>query len=271
MKLTGDGAIERARALVRGARSVTILTGAGISAESGVPTFRGEGGLWRSFRPEELATPGAFRRHPEVVWSWYRWRRRLVARCAPNAGHLALARFARDHHAVTLVTQNVDGLHHRAALDTGGPAHGPVLELHGALFRDRCTDCGILFEVDPAPLAALPVAPDAPDEPLPSCTLCGGLLRPDVVWFGEPLDGTVLDTAFERAVQGEVCIVVGTSGLVHPAASIPLAAREAGRPVIEVNLEVTPLSGGATESLRGRAGDVLPALLEDARDDASPG
>jgi len=242
---------------------VTVLTGAGISAESGVPTFRGERGLWRSYRPEELATPEAFARDPELVWSWYRWRRRELSRCAPNPGHLALADLALSRPGVTLVTQNVDGLHHRAALQRAGeniPGAAFPIELHGSLARDRCSRCA---NVTPA----APVTDDHDDvgashtRPLPSCTACGGLLRPDVVWFGEALDSTALDTAFRSAGGCDACLVVGTSALVHPAASVPLAAREAGALVIEVNLEPTPISRYATRSLIGAAGEVLPGLL----------
>lgn len=254
-----------ARKLLRDAERVVILTGAGVSAESGVPTFRDAGGLWRSHRPEDLATPEAFRRDPELVWSWYQWRRRLVGRCEPNAGHLAIARFAlaRDH--VDLVTQNVDGLHHRAARAAAretspprDPARAFPTELHGALMRDRCSECGLRSDAVPTD------GPEAgPDEPVPvvHCSACEALLRPDVVWFGEALDARALEDAFTSAAAADVCLVVGTSSLVYPAAGIPRAALGADRPVFEVNLEPTPLTPHATFTFNGAAGRILPELL----------
>lgn len=270
-----DDGVEEARSLLAGARSIAVVTGAGISAESGVPTFRGPEGLWRSHRPEDLATPEAFRRDPCLVWAWYAWRRSVVAGCRPNAGHLALARLAleRGPEAVTLITQNVDGLHgaaagreaagHPKAPGHGGgggpwPGAGPEwalpLELHGALFRDRCTRCGARTPGDAAVDTSSPAA-------LPRCGACGGLLRPDVVWFGEALDPGVLARAFAAARGAEVCLVVGTSSLVHPAASLPLATLGAGGAVVEVNPEPTPLTPHARIALRGGAARLLPLLL----------
>lgn len=257
-----------------------VVTGAGISAESGVPTFRGPGGLWKEHRPEDLATPEAFRRDPRLVWEWYAWRRGLVAGCRPNAGHRALARLALDGgREVTLVTQNVDGLHHLAAREEAearrgtsrrppDPAPAFPLELHGSLVRDRCTGCG---RRTPAPEAV----DSSPDAPLPACGRCGALLRPDVVWFGEMLDPGVLGRAYEAAGRAEVCLVVGTSALVHPAASIPLATLAAGGALVEVNPEATPLTSRAQVSLRGGAAALLPALLSPPQDpsagDGEPG
>lgn len=248
--------VDEARALLADARRIVVVTGAGISAESGVPTFRGPEGLWRNHRPEELATPQAFRRDPRLVWAWYAWRRDLVASCAPNAGHMALARLAlRDDRHVTLVTQNVDHLHEKAA-EEAGPAVPPtaILKLHGSLFVDRCTRCrrrsdGVV-EVDASSLASLP-----------RCPACGGLLRPDVVWFGETLDATILQTAFREAAAADVCVAVGTSGVVHPAASVPLSTVRAGGAFIEVNPDESALSPVANVVLRGPAGTVLPRLL----------
>lgn len=248
--------VGEARALLDGARAITVVTGAGISAESGVPTFRGPEGLWRSHRPEDLATPQAFRRDPRLVWEWYGWRRSLVAACRPNPGHLALARLAVERRwTVTLVTQNVDGLHEAAAREVAGdPSPALPLELHGALFRDRCSRCHRVTPargaVDASSVAALP-----------RCGACGALLRPDVVWFGEALDPGVLRRAFEAAGRADVCLVVGTSGLVHPAASIPGATLASGGVVVEVNPDATPLTPHARLSLRGTAGSLLPELL----------
>lgn len=246
-----------ARGLLAGADRVLVLTGAGMSAESGVPTFRGEGGLWRSHRAEDLATPQAFRRDPVLVWTWYAWRRELVGACAPNAGHRALARFA-SRTGARIVTQNVDGLHERAAREAGGGASSDPLTLHGSLFGDRCSRCGRRSRsegaVDATSLDTLPRC----SEP------CGGLLRPDVVWFGESLDGDVLNEAFALARSADVCLVVGTSGLVHPAASLPGLTSGGGGSVIELNIEATPLSSLADIRLRGSAAELLPCLLEPA-------
>lgn len=239
---------------------MTVLTGAGVSAESGVPTFRGHQGLWRSFRPEELATPQAFRRDPLLVWQWYAWRRGLIAECEPNPAHLALAGLCFDRPgAVTLVTQNVDGLHHRAAREVAAsrdlaPDEAFPLEVHGAIHRNRCSGCAL--RVDAGSMDDL----DGEDA-LPSCPSCGSLMRPDVVWFGESLDPGVIDAAFDAARASDVCLVVGTSALVHPAASVPEVTRAAGGAVVEVNLEPTPLSSSSQVTILGKAGRVLPELL----------
>ena len=256
--MTAGGDLARARELVREASRIVVLTGAGISAESGVPTFRGPGGLWKSHRPEDLATPQAFARDPCLVWEWYAWRRALVAECAPNPGHLALARLAlSDAATTTLVTQNVDSLHHRAATEVAGDADpGPAypLEVHGAIHRDRCSRCETLTsgvaDVDVASV-----------ETLPRCERCGGILRPDVVWFGEALDPEVIGSAFDAAGDADLCLVVGTSALVHPAASVPEVTLRNGGAVVEVNLEPTPLTGRVDVSLLGTAGKLVPALL----------
>ena len=249
-------AIARARALLEDAVRVVVLTGAGVSAESGVPTFRGAGGLWKEFRPEDLATPEAFARDPRLVWEWYAWRRTLIADCAPNAAHRALAVWALRLGKVTIVTQNVDGLHVRAARDAAGAADpSPALpvEVHGSLLRDRCSACDARSE--PRPVDATSMAS------LPRCDRCGGMLRPDVVWFGEMLDETVLATADAAAASADVCLVVGTSALVHPAASLPLRTRARGGVVIEVNPEETALTGAADVSIRGRAAATVPLLV----------
>lgn len=250
--------IERARALIQNAATAVVLTGAGVSAESGVPTFRGVGGLWKQFRPEDLATPEAFARDPRLVWEWYAWRRTLVAECAPNAAHRALAEWALRQRTVTIVTQNVDGLHTRAARDaaanTADPSPALPVEVHGSLLRDRCSACNARSE--PLPVDATSVAT------LPRCARCGAMLRPDVVWFGEMLDDAVLAKADAAAVSADVCLVVGTSALVHPAASLPLRTRARGGAVIEVNPEATPLTRAATVSIRGSAADVVPSLVD---------
>jgi len=238
---------------------MVVLTGAGVSAESGVPTFRGPGGLWKSHRAEELATPEAFARDPRLVWEWYTWRRGLIAACEPNAAHLALARFTLARPGVLLVTQNVDGLHHRAAERAAGPGEDPSaaypLEVHGGIHRDRCPSCArrtlALGRVDTSSV-----------DTLPRCTACASLLRPDVVWFGEALDGNVLGRACDAAGRADLCLVVGTSAVVYPAAVLPELTLAQGGKVIEVNMDPTPLTARATVSIRGRAAEALPACLD---------
>jgi len=251
--------LEEARALLAAAERICVLTGAGVSAESGVPTFRGEEGLWKSYRAEELATPRAFRRDPRTVWEWYDWRRGRIRDCAPNPGHLALARLALGPKTVRIVTQNVDGLHEvaarEAAGDGGDPSPALPLEVHGSIFRVRCTACTYRIpHRDPI---------QTKDEAiLPKCPVCMALLRPDVVWFGETLDPGVLSEAFQVAGATTLCLVAGTSALVQPAASLPLATLEGGGSVVEINPTETPLTTLAEVSLRGASGEILPLLVE---------
>ena len=229
--------------MIAAGRRTVVLTGAGISAESGVPTFRGAGGLWEGQRPEELATPEAFRRDPERLWRWYAWRREKVAACRPNAAHAALAALEDRLPELHLVTQNVDGLHELAGSRR-------LTELHGSLWRTRCAAEGTVREDRCSSFPELP----------PRCE-CGALLRPDVVWFGEALEKADLETAFAVSGGAELFLTVGTSALVHPAASLPGIAQAAGAWVVEVNPEETPLTGSVDEHHRGTAATVLPALL----------
>jgi len=223
-------------------RSVAVLTGAGVSAESGVPTFRGEGGLWRNYRAEDLATPQAFRRDPALVWEWYDWRRGLVGGCQPNAAHETLAEMEEAFPDLTLVTQNVDGLHRLAG-------SRKVLELHGNIWRLRCTrGCRPNWEDRRVPLPAIP----------PMCPDCGALARPDVVWFGESLPRRELEAAFDAAGRCQLMLVVGTSAVVQPAASLPVMALDRGAYVVEVNPQPTPLSALVDEAIRARAAQALP-------------
>lgn len=231
-------------ARLQAARRVVVLTGAGISAESGVPTFReAQTGLWARYNPEELATPKAFRRNPRLVWEWYAWRQARVRQAEPNAGHHALVDMERHVAELTLITQNVDGLHRRAG------SH-QVLELHGNLFRTRCFNEDRLVE-------GWPESDDLP----PRCPHCGGLLRPDVVWFGERLPAGALRAAEQAAACAEVFFSVGTSSLVYPAADLPFIALQAGATVVEINPQPTPLSPQVTFSLNSAAGIILPALV----------
>ena len=228
-----------------GAASICVLTGSGISAESGLPTFRGADGLWRSHHVAELASPEAFERDPELVWTWYNERRAAHERAEPSAGHRALAALEARCADFTLATQNVDSLHQRAGSRN-------VLELHGNLRAARCNRCG----------ARRPLRGDFP--PGEIAHGCGGLFRPDIVWFGESLPPGVWKRAADAAARAEVVLVVGTSGIVNPAA---LLATHYPRPsafVIEVNLESTPISSRANAVLRGNAGGVLPHLVETA-------
>jgi NAD-dependent deacetylase len=235
--------IDLVAAWIRAAERVVVLTGAGVSAESGVPVFRGPAGLWRQFRPEDLATPTAFARQPELVWEWYLWRRERIAAAKPHEGHRAIARLESSRAGVTLLTQNVDGLHERAG------SHAPV-ELHGNLWRVRCArGCGF---------SACDRVPDLPRGVL-KCE-CGAWLRPEVVWFGEPLNPTVLDAATNAVEHANVVVVVGTSAVVYPVAALPAIARRSGARLVEVNIEGTPLSPLVDVVLRGPAGEILPAL-----------
>jgi NAD-dependent deacetylase len=234
---------DRARALLAAAQSVAALTGAGISAESGIPTFRGAGGFWKNFRAEDLATPQAFARDPRFVWEWYNWRREVIARAAPNAAHRALVRLEAAKSNFTLITQNVDGLHELA-----GSAR--ILKLHGDIWRMRCTVCGAHW---PDRRAALPKLP-------PHCG-CGALARPGVVWFGEALPDGILQEAEHAAASSNVFLVIGTSAVVYPAAGLVPLAKQSGAAVIEINPEPTAFSAMADFSFQAPAGELLPQLV----------
>lgn len=226
------------------AKRVAVLTGAGISAESGVPTFRGEEGLWKKFRPEELANFDAFIRNPKLVWEWYNYRKKIISEVEPHSAHYALAKLEEHYGEFYLITQNVDNLHRRAGSQK-------IYELHGNIMRNRCVDCN--KQVDEIP--------NFDPENLPRCD-CGGLVRPDVVWFGEMLPQQVLRDSFTAANNSDVFFSVGTSAVVQPAASLPLEAKNAGAFVIEINVEPTVISELVDESIIGKAGEVLPQLLD---------
>ena len=232
-----------ARIIKESSRGV-VLTGAGISAESGVPTFRGKEGLWGKFRPEELATMDAFMANPKIVWEWYNWRRELMGKVEPNAGHYALRDLEKHLDQLVIVTQNVDNLHRLADSKD-------ILELHGNIHRNKCVDCNRLCEID------IEVDPEA----IPACSACGGKIRPDVVWFGEMLPEDVINRAFLEAEQADVFFSVGTSALVHPAASLPMVAKRRGATLVEINPDETPLSALADFRFDARSGDVLPELI----------
>ncbi len=235
--------MEQARRWLAEAKSVVVLTGAGVSAESGIPTFRDAGGLWRHWRPEELASPEGFARDPKLVWKWYDWRRTVIRGAKPNPAHLAIAEIERRKQRFTLVTQNVDGLHDRA-----GSCN--VLKLHGDIWLVRCLRCGREFRDDRAPLPELP----------PRCE-CGGMLRPGVVWFGEMLPEDVWTRAERAATSTDLLLVVGTSAVVYPAAGLVPLAKASGARVIECNMEETPFSAQLDRSFRGKAGELVPELI----------
>ena len=236
--------LHEARARLASARSITALTGAGISADSGVPTFRGADGLWRNFRAEELATPEAFERDPRLVWEWYSWRRELIATKQPNDAHRAIASLESRVNDFWLITQNVDGLHRQAGSTK-------LSEIHGNIWMVRCTACGAVTENHQVPLPLLP-----------HCGQCGGLLRPHIVWFGESLREENLARCAKQLQACDVLLVIGTSGVVYPVAGFASIAKEAGAYVIEVNLDPTPQSDLVDIALRGRAKDVVPLLLQ---------
>ncbi len=238
MHQISDGLIKR----LKEAGRVAVLTGAGISAESGVPTFRGEEGLWKKFSPMELANFDAVMGNPALVWEWYNWRRDLISKVEPNPGHFAIAELEELVPQFTLITQNVDGLHRRVGSRN-------ILELHGRIFASFCIDCKKEYE-----------EPDFVDG-IPRCS-CGGLVRPDVVWFGESLNPKILDTAFRAAADSDVFLSIGTSAQVQPAASLPLIAKQGGSYVVEINPEQTPITHQMDEFLGGPSGEIMPVIIE---------
>ena len=257
-----DSGLPDAAVLLGQARRVVVFTGAGMSAESGVPTFRDDlTGLWARFDEQRLATPEAFHADPDLVWGWYEWRRARVRRAEPSAGHLATAAIQARMPGTVVITQNVDDLHERA----GSPAS---LHLHGSLFAPRC----VAHAGHPA------FFPDSeatdPGEgrriPPPRCLHCGALVRPGVVWFGEQLPRAVLAAAIEAASACDVLLTIGTSGVVYPAAEIPQVAARSGATVIQINPQETPLDGVCAINLRGTAAQLLPALVAAAWSDREP-
>lgn len=227
---------------LRTAHSIVVLTGAGASAESGIPTFRGQGGLWNEFRPEEWATAEAFQRDPKLVWEWYMWRRELVMNAQPNAGHFALRSIETKIDRFTLITQNVDGLHQLSGSKS-------VIEIHGNILRSKCHSCGAI------------VGNQGLDEDgqIPACD-CGGLIRPDVVWFGELLPVEALKRAWDAAANADLFFSVGTSSVVQPAAGLVDLPKGNGAYLVEINPEPTEISDRFDEVLRGKSGEILPLI-----------
>ena len=230
---------------VTSATRVVVLTGAGVSQESGLRTFRdAQAGLWSQYKPEDLASPEAFTRDPKLVWDWYAWRREAIKGVRPNPGHYALVEMEKLVPEFTLITQNVDGLHRFAGSQN-------VLELHGNIQKVRCSQCGLFTET----------WVDDPDS-VPTCSNCGGLLRPDVVWFGEPLPRGELEAAVKASRACQVFFSIGTSGVVQPAASLAHAARNNGSVVVEINAEPTPLTPKVDFAFHGKSGELLPDLVK---------
>lgn len=230
---------------LRSADRIAVLTGAGISAESGVPTFRdAQTGLWANFRPEELATPEAFRRNPKRVWEWYMERRRTMETVMPNDGHRTLAAWEERVPALSIATQNIDGLHRKAGSRC-------VYELHGNIHRTKCFDEGRIVE-----------SWNEDGHVPPVCPVCGGFLRPDVVWFGEFLPEGEMEAATKDALTCDVYFSIGTSSIVYPAAGLPMMARQAGSVLVEINPEETTLTSNVDYFLSGKSGEILPRLLD---------
>jgi len=236
-----DALIREARAALKRAERVAVLTGAGVSAESGIPTFRGAEGLWRSYRPEDLATPQAYARDLILVWEWYAMRFETVRKAQPNRAHGLLAELEQEKH-LTLVTQNVDGLHKRAGSKS-------VLELHGNITQSRCESCGYLDGLEPG------------FEIPPHCSRCGERARPNVVWFGESLPQATFQNAINAFADADLALIIGTSGVVEPAASLARLAKEQGAYIIEINPERTPLSSAADTSLPMSALEGMTVLM----------
>jgi len=245
--VTMQDRILKARDAILRSEKILVFTGAGISKESGVPTFREAGGLWDKFKAEDFATPEAFERRPKQVWEWYRFRRNLMREVKPNPAHYAVAELEERHPDLLVATQNIDNLHFEAGSKR-------VLELHGNIFRSYCMRCG--HEVDESKRE---LEGDVPSCPQPEC---GGVMRPKVIWFGEHLDPQVLEESFRFAAECDCCIVIGTSGLVYPAAQLPFLARRNDACIIEVNPEPSAITQIVDYFLKGPAGEIMPRLVE---------
>ena len=230
---------------LKNAKRVAVLTGAGVSAESGVPTFRGEHGIWKKMRPEELASMNAFMSNPEMVWEWYNYRKRLISEVAPNAGHYVIAEMEKYFPEFWVITQNVDNLHRKAGSKN-------ILELHGHIMKSRCVRCNRKHDM---------IGMEE-NQALPLCD-CGGMIRPDVVWFGEMLSEKTLKEAFHAASTCDIFFTIGTSALVQPAASLIVIAGEGGAYVVEINIEETVISSRVNLFLKGKSGEILPAVWAD--------
>jgi NAD-dependent deacetylase len=229
---------------LKSAKKIVFFTGAGISAESGIATFRGTDGIWNKMKPEELASFDAFMRNPDLVWEWYQHRRDIIHKVEPNAGHLAIAALEKFYD-VTVVTQNIDNLHKRAG-------SSKIFELHGNIERNFCVDCKTYYNSTDLEIK----------NSVPNCKTCGGLVRPDVVWFGEMLPQDQFTGGQTAAEWSDICFVVGTSAVVFPAAYIPQSAKQADSYIVEINIERTELTSFADYSIFGKAGEILPEIVK---------
>ncbi len=230
------------------AKRIVFFTGAGISVESGISTFRGKDGIWNKLKPEELANFNAFLKNPDMVWEWYQHRRQIIHEAKPNPGHIAIAEFQNYFEDVTVVTQNIDNLHRRAGSKK-------IFELHGNIERNYCIDCGTFYN-----------SPDLDiSKGVPKCKNCGGLIRPDVVWFGEMLPQDEYNSGEKAAESSDICFVVGTSAVVYPAVYIPMTAKQSGAYLVEINIDTTEFSRYADYSILGEAGKILPLILEEIK------
>ncbi|MGY5863525.1 MAG: NAD-dependent deacylase [Candidatus Thorarchaeota archaeon] len=233
--------LQAAADIINESRYLVALTGAGVSKESNIPTFRGKDGLWRNYDAMELATPSAFEKNPKLVWEWYTWRQGLIAECNPNPAHITLVKWEESGILKSLITQNVDGLHRRTGSQN-------ILEVHGDLWALKCISCDYKGRLQ------------APASGIPPCPQCDKHLRPDVVWFGESLDSGIIGQVYAELEKADACIVIGTSAVVYPAASFPLIVKQRGGRVIEVNVEPTSLTPVADVHLSGKAGELLPTI-----------
>jgi NAD-dependent deacetylase len=244
---------EKLKTVLSSANKIVFFTGAGISTESGIPTFRGKDGIWNKMKPEELANFNAFLRNPQLVWDWYQYRKKIVHQASPNAAHLAISELQNYFEEVTVVTQNVDNFHRRAGSKT-------VYELHGNIEKNYCIECKKRYDDENLVI----------EEKVPRCE-CGGLIRPDIVWFGEFLPEEALSLSELAAETCDVLFIVGTSAVVFPAANIPYLAKRNGKFLVEVNIEKTELSNIADLSLIGKAGEILPQILQLVKEDKNYG
>ena len=243
-----EGQILQAKEIIENSKKITVLTGAGISAESGIPTFRGSDGLWNNLNPQDIATPEAYNNDPKLVWEWYDWRRRIIDKASPNHGHLALAEIERQKEKFTLITQNIDGLHQVAGSQN-------IIELHGNIWETRCVNCGLVARNYEVPLPDLP----------PKCSQCGEMVRPNVVWFGEIIPMELIDTALLAIEESDLMMIIGTSGVVEPAASMGLLAKQSYKKVLEINLDQTPNTAIYDISIQAKSGAVLPLFYDTTR------
>ena len=229
---------------LKSAKKLVFFTGAGISAESGISTFRGKDGIWNKMKPEELASFSAFMRNPDLVWEWYQHRRDIITNVKPNNAHISIAQL-ENYYEVSVVTQNIDNLHRRAGSTK-------IFELHGNIERNYCVDCKTPYNSSEINISKKAMY----------CKMCGGLIRPDVVWFGEMLPQDEFAGGEKAAEWSDICFVVGTSAIVYPAAYIPMSAKRAGSFLVEINIEPTELSSYADYPIYGKAGEVLPEIVE---------